>query len=122
MAHGWAKWSRGPEAFAKLLQHVQHDGVPLPQFAAWVVTLPELFGGLAILAGAFVAVVSLPLVISMLLAMFKVRLPYPLGGPASLSVDGWLARRRELSAESSRLTRRWIPSFTRRRIPARRDA
>jgi putative oxidoreductase len=154
MAHGWAKWSRGPEAFAKLLQHV---GVPLPQFAAWVVTLLEVFGGLAILAGAFVAVVSIPLVISMLVAMFKVQLPYgfssvntigltdsgpvfgppgyeinllyvvsllglALGGPTPLSVDRWLARRRELSAEGSRLTRGWTPSFTRRRIPARRNA
>jgi putative oxidoreductase len=152
MAHGWAKWSRGPEAFAKLLQHV---GVPLPQFAAWVVTLLELFGGLAILAGAFVAVVSVPLAISMLVAMFKVQLAYgfssvntlgltdsgpvfgppgyeinllyiagllgvAVSGPAPLSVDRWLASRRKLSAEGS--NRRWIPSFNRRRILARRNA
>jgi putative oxidoreductase len=73
MAHGWAKWSRGPEEFAKLLEHI---GVPVPQFTAWAVTLLELFGGLAILAGAFVAVASVPLVISMLVATFKVQLQY----------------------------------------------
>jgi putative oxidoreductase len=73
MAHGWAKWTRGPAEFARLLQHVH---VPLPQVTAWVVTLLELFGGLAILAGAFVALVSLPLVISMLVAMLTVQLRY----------------------------------------------
>jgi putative oxidoreductase len=41
-----------------------------------VVTLLELFGGLAVLAGAFVALVSLPLVISMLVAMLTVQLRY----------------------------------------------
>jgi putative oxidoreductase len=73
MAHGWAKWSRGPEEFGKLLHTV---GVPLPAFTAWAVTLLELFGGLVILAGAFVAIVSVPLVVSMLVAMFKVQLQY----------------------------------------------
>jgi putative oxidoreductase len=73
VAHGWAKWSRGPTEFARLLQHVH---APLPHLTAWVVTLLEFFGGLAILAGAFVALVSLPLVISMLVAMFTVQLRY----------------------------------------------
>ena len=73
MAHGWAKWSRGPAEFAKLLHTI---GVPLPQFMAWGEMLIELFGGLAIFAGAFVAVASVPLVISMLVAMFKIQLQY----------------------------------------------
>ncbi len=73
VSHGWAKWSRGPEGFGKLLQQI---GVPLPEFTAWVVTFLELFGGLAILAGALVAVVSIPLVMSMLVAMFTVHLRY----------------------------------------------
>ncbi len=41
-----------------------------------MVTLLELFGGLAILTGAFIAVVSVPLVVSMLVAMFTVHLRY----------------------------------------------
>jgi putative oxidoreductase len=73
MAHGWAKWSRGPEGFAKVLEQI---GAPLPEAIAWVATLLEFFGGLAILVGAFVAVVSVPLIIMMLVAMFTVHLKY----------------------------------------------
>ena len=69
MAHGWAKWSRGPEKFGVLLHQI---GVPFPGFTAWVVTLLELFGGVAILAGILVTLVSIPLLISMLVAMFTV--------------------------------------------------
>jgi putative oxidoreductase len=73
MVHGWAKWSRGPAAFAELLKQV---GVPLPLANAWLVTLLEIFGGLAVLTGAFVAVVSVPLILSMLGAMFTVNIKY----------------------------------------------
>src|SRR5215469_10890629 len=73
MAHGWAKLSRGPAEFAKLLEQV---GAPLPEATAWVSTLIEVLGGLAILAGAFVAVVSIPLIFMMLVAMFTVHLRY----------------------------------------------
>ena len=67
--HGWAKWSRGPAGFGKLLHQV---GVPLPEFTAWTVTLLELIGGCLLIIGAFVAIVSVPLMISMLVAMFTV--------------------------------------------------
>lgn len=73
MVHGWAKLSRGPEGFGRLLQQI---GVPLPDLMAWVVTLLELFGGMAIFAGALVVVVSVPLIVSMLVAMFTVHLRY----------------------------------------------
>ena len=73
MAHGWAKLSRGPAGFAKLLEQI---GAPLPEATAWVSTLIEVLGGLAILAGAFVAVVSIPLIVMMLVAMFTVHLRY----------------------------------------------
>lgn len=73
MAHGWAKWSRGPASFANLLHQI---GVPLPAQTAWAVTLLEVFGGLAILVGAFVAIVSVPLILNMLVATFTVQLPY----------------------------------------------
>ena len=39
-------------------------------------TFIEILGGLAILAGAFVAVVSIPLIVMMLVAMFTVHLRY----------------------------------------------
>jgi putative oxidoreductase len=73
MVHGWAKWSRGPAAFGKLLQFL---GVPLSDFTAWVVTLLELVGGFALIIGAFVMIVSVPLIISMLVAMFTVNVRY----------------------------------------------
>jgi putative oxidoreductase len=73
MDHGWAKWSRGPASFGNLLHQI---GVPLPALTAWAVTLLEVFGGLAILVGAFVAIVSVPLILNMLVAMFTVQLRY----------------------------------------------
>jgi len=73
MVHGWAKWRRGPAAFGKLLQFL---GVPLPDLTAWIVTLLELIGGFALIIGAFVTIVSIPLIISMLVAMFTVNVRY----------------------------------------------
>ena len=73
MAHGWAKLSRGPSGFAKLLAQI---GAPLPEATAWASTFVELLGGLAIFVGAFVEVVSVPLIVMMLVAMFTVHLRY----------------------------------------------
>jgi putative oxidoreductase len=72
MAHGWAK-CRGPAGFAELLRQAH---VPLPLANAWLVTLLEIFGGLALLMGAFVAIVSVPLILSMLGAMFTVNIKF----------------------------------------------
>jgi putative oxidoreductase len=55
---------------------LEQVGAPLPEVTAWVSTLFEILGGLAILAGAFVAVVSIPLIAMMLVAMFTVHLRY----------------------------------------------
>ncbi|MBS1788639.1 MAG: DoxX family protein [Acidobacteria bacterium] len=71
MAHGFAKLSKGPETFVTILQAM---GVPSPHLMAWVTILVELLGGFAILLGAFVAIVSLPMVVVMLVAMFSVHL------------------------------------------------
>src|SRR5262249_10332126 len=73
MVHGWAKLSRGPAAFAELLKQAH---VPLPLANAWLGALLEVFGGLALLMGAFVAIVSVPLILSMLGAMFTVNIKY----------------------------------------------
>ena len=87
LAHGWAKLSRGPAGFAKLLEQI---GAPLPEATAWVSTLVEVLGGLAILAGAFVAVVSIPLIVMMLVAMFTVHLRYDFSAinTIGLTADG----------------------------------
>src|SRR6516165_7413690 len=87
MVHGWAKLSRGPAGFAKLLEQI---GAPLPEVTAWASTLIEILGGLAILAGAFVAAVSIPLILMMLVAMFTVHLRYGFSAinTVGLTADG----------------------------------
>src|SRR5512134_613482 len=72
-AHGYAKLSRGPEHFASILDSL---GVPLPHLVAWVTALLEFFGGISVMAGAFVVLLSLPLAIIMVTAMFSVHLQY----------------------------------------------
>ena len=66
MAHGFAKLSRGPDAFANILHGM---GVPAAHLMAWLTILTEVFGSLAIVLGAFVAYVSLPIAAVLLVAM-----------------------------------------------------
>ncbi len=73
MEHGYAKLSKGPDAFAGILQAM---GVPSPHFMAWSTILVELLGGFAVILGAFVAIVSVPMAAVLLVALFKVHLPY----------------------------------------------
>lgn len=73
MQHGFAKLSRGPEAFAAILHAI---GVPAPHLIAWLTILIEVFGGLAVLVGALVPLASLPMAAVLLVAIFTVHLPY----------------------------------------------
>jgi putative oxidoreductase len=73
MAHGFAKLTKGPDAFATILHAL---GVPAPHFMAWVTILTELLGGLAVILGAFVTLISLPMAAILLVATFTVHLPY----------------------------------------------
>jgi len=73
MVHGWAKLSRGPANFEKLLVQL---GVPLHHLASWMVPLVELLGGFAILIGAFATLAAIPLICVMLTAIFTVHLKY----------------------------------------------
>src|SRR5438445_5507756 len=73
MEHGYAKLSKGPDAFAGILQAM---GVPSPHFMAWSTILVELLGGFAVILGAFVAIASVPMAAVLLVALFKVHLPY----------------------------------------------
>jgi len=72
-AHGIAKWNRGPEKFAKLLTVI---GVPAPGITARVVVGIELLGGLAIMLGVLVLLASVPLIGSMIVAMFTIHVHY----------------------------------------------
>jgi len=73
MQHGFAKLSRGPDAFAAILHAL---GVPAPHFMTWATILTELAGGLALILGAFVTLVSLPMAALLLVAIFSVHLQY----------------------------------------------
>jgi putative oxidoreductase len=71
--HGFAKLSKGPDAFAAILHAL---AVPAPHLMAWVSILTELAGGLAILLGAFVVLASVPMAVLLLTAIFTVHWPY----------------------------------------------
>jgi putative oxidoreductase len=53
---------------------------------AWLTILTELLGGFAVLLGAFVTVVSVPMTAVLLVAMFRVHLPYGFSSIKLLSV------------------------------------
>jgi putative oxidoreductase len=72
MEHGYAKLARGPDAFAAILAAI---GVPAPHLMAWATILIELLGGLAVILGAFVTLVSVPMAAVLLVAIFTVHLP-----------------------------------------------
>ncbi len=80
--HGFAKLSKGPDAFASILQALH---VPAPQLAAYATIAVEILGGAAFLVGAFVALVSVPTIVVLLTAMFAVHLPY---GFSSIKIKG----------------------------------
>jgi len=87
MQHGFAKLTRGPEGFATILHQL---GVPAPHFMAWLTVWTEILGGFAVLVGGFIAFVSLPMAILLLVAMVTVHLPY---GFSSIKLTGVINHR-----------------------------
>lgn len=73
MQHGFAKLSKGPDAFSAIMQAM---GTPAPHLMAWLVILTELLRGFAVLVGALVALTSIPMIAVLLVAIFTVHLPY----------------------------------------------
>jgi len=73
MAHGYAKLMKGPDAFVAIVHAM---GVPEPFFMAWLTILIELLGGIALLLGAFVVPLSVPMAAVLLVAAFTVHLPF----------------------------------------------
>ena len=73
VAHGLAKWNKGPDAFATILSAIH---TPAPHFMAWLTILTEILGGLAILIGAYVSWVSVPSIILLVVAIITVHFPY----------------------------------------------
>ena len=69
MEHGYAKILKGSVAFASILRAL---GVPAPHLMAWLTILTELLGGLSVLLGALVPLISVPMAGVLLVAMFSV--------------------------------------------------
>jgi putative oxidoreductase len=84
MEHGYAKIVRGPEAFAAILHAI---GMPAPHFLAWVTIVVELVGGFAVLVGAFVPIVSIPMGVVLLVAIITVHYPNGFSSIKLLFVD-----------------------------------
>jgi len=72
-AHGLAKLEKGPDNFVAIVQAI---GTPMPHMMAWLTIWVELLGGLAVLAGAFVPLASIPMAAVLLVAMFTVHIQY----------------------------------------------
>lgn len=72
-AHGYAKLARGPDQFAGIVAAL---GIPAPGAVAWLTSLVELVGGAAVMLGAGVVPLSLPLGVIMITAMLGVHLRY----------------------------------------------
>ncbi|HTE23793.1 DoxX family protein [Flavitalea sp.] len=73
LVHGWAKISRGTGGFEKLLNLI---GVPMANLNAQIVPYLEFLGGIAIIAGIFTRIISVPLIITMIVAMFTIHIHY----------------------------------------------
>src|SRR5262245_52654918 len=73
IAHGYATVVNGPERFAASLHAL---GVPAAHAMAWITIGFELLGGVAVLAGAWIPFVTLPLSAILLVAAVTVHLPY----------------------------------------------
>jgi putative oxidoreductase len=81
--HGYAKLARGPESFTNILSAI---GVFDPSLLAWATILTEMFGGLAVVIGSFVPLVSVPMIVVLLVAIFTVHLPNGFSSIKLLSV------------------------------------
>lgn len=73
IVHGIAKISNGPDRFAASLHAL---GVPAAAVMAWVTILVEIAGGIAVLLGAWVPIVSVPLGAILTTAAITVHLPF----------------------------------------------
>lgn len=83
LQHGFAKLSKGPAGFTNILHAI---GVPAPHLMAWLTILVEIVGGFAVLVGALVPLVSVPMTAVLLVAMFTVHLPYGFSSIKLMSV------------------------------------
>ena len=83
-AHGHAKLLRGPDDFAGILAAI---GMPFPELLSWATIAIELVGGLMILAGALVPLITVPMIVVLLVAIVTVHLPNGFSSIKLMSYD-----------------------------------
>jgi putative oxidoreductase len=84
MQHGYAKLAHGPDNFINILQAL---GVPMPFVMGWVTIIFELLCGFMVFVGALVPFASVPMIITLLVAIVTVHLPNGFSSIKLLSVD-----------------------------------
>jgi putative oxidoreductase len=82
--HGYAKLSRGADAFIAILHAI---GVPFADLLGWATIAVEILGGLLILAGALVPVATVSMITVLLVAIFSVHVPNGFSSIKLLSYD-----------------------------------
>lgn len=76
--HGWQKLfgGVGVDGFSQFLASLS---VPMPLFFAWVVSIVEFFGGIAVLLGAWTRIAALLIAIDMFFAFVLTKMALPQG-------------------------------------------
>lgn len=82
--HGYAKLARGADNFTGILHAI---GMPFPELFAWATILVELTCGVAVLLGALTRLVSIPMVVVLLVAIFTVHIDNGFSSIKLQSVD-----------------------------------
>lgn len=86
---GWNKFSHFADTVAWFGNSDWGLGLPLPWLLASLAIAAELIGGIMLLLGLLTRLVTIPLLVTMLVAIFAVHLPY--GWPAIADSSSWLA-------------------------------
>jgi putative oxidoreductase len=73
LVHGVLKLGRGVDVFAAALDGL---GIPAPHLMAWTTVVIEVVCGFAVLIGAYIEWMSVPMIIVLLVALFTVHLQF----------------------------------------------
>lgn len=71
LTHGWPKLMNGASGTAQFFGQL---GIPAPGVTAWLITVLEVAGGIALILGAFVSIVAVLFVAHMAAGIFLVHL------------------------------------------------
>jgi putative oxidoreductase len=87
IAHGYQKlFTVGVDGISGFLASL---GIPLPNFFAWVLSLTEFFGGMAVLLGIFTRYAALGLAIAMVVSTLTAKANVGLIAPPTSMIPGY---------------------------------